>query len=317
MNVVPELKSLTSKFIFIGGVTRSGKSFLCPLVSSFKKTEMFILNQISENITYSDKLKKINKEFSKFLLKLSFNEYVYNLNIGRNINLRRKDYTSVFKYKSPKIYLNRMSSFKEGNKIVSQIKKNDHYFPVMFHDVLINPKLLLDSFDKAKIIYIERHPVELIDEWINKGYSSHFWKNPRNATLTFKINGNYYPHWCLKVHKQLHASKNEIEKTTISLGALINQQKNNINHIKKKYKKKILTIKFDDLIAKTDHQVLRICKFLKTKPTKFTKEIIKKEKGNRIIDFKFRDYLKKKYLKYLTSKTKKIFYKLEKIYEQK
>ena len=32
----------------------------------------------------------------------------------------------------------------------------------MFHDVLINPKLLLESFSKSKIIYIERDPVDLV-----------------------------------------------------------------------------------------------------------------------------------------------------------
>ena len=34
----PLINTLTSKLIFIGGVTRSGKSFLCPIVSTFKKT---------------------------------------------------------------------------------------------------------------------------------------------------------------------------------------------------------------------------------------------------------------------------------------
>ena len=37
---------ISSNFIFIGGLTRSGKSFLCPIVSSFKRTEMFLVDSI-------------------------------------------------------------------------------------------------------------------------------------------------------------------------------------------------------------------------------------------------------------------------------
>ena len=38
----------------------------------------------------------------------------------------------------------------------------------MFHDPLINPELILKSFPKSKIIFVDRHPQELIEEWIKK-----------------------------------------------------------------------------------------------------------------------------------------------------
>ena len=64
----PLINTLTSKLIFIGGVTRSGKSFLCPIVSTFKKTEMFIYNSVAENIYYLNFLKMIsNKTFIIYL----------------------------------------------------------------------------------------------------------------------------------------------------------------------------------------------------------------------------------------------------------
>ena len=40
----PIINILTEKLLFLGGVTKSGKSFLCPIISSFKKTEMFIIH---------------------------------------------------------------------------------------------------------------------------------------------------------------------------------------------------------------------------------------------------------------------------------
>ena len=53
----PDIKLMSSKLVFIGGVTRSGKSFLCPIASSFKNFEMFFMSSIAENISYIDKFK--------------------------------------------------------------------------------------------------------------------------------------------------------------------------------------------------------------------------------------------------------------------
>ena len=317
MRITPSIQNITSKFIFIGGVSRSGKSFLCPIVSSFKKTEMFLINSLAENIAYSNSLKKLDKDLSKYLLKLTFNESVYNLNIGRNLNARKKDYSSFFQYKQPKQYLKRIASKVEGDQVLRKIKKQDHFYPVMFHDVLINPKILLESFKNAKIIYIERHPVEIINEWVIKKYSSKFWKNPRNTTLTFKIKNNFFPYWSLKKIKLMVNSKNEIEKTIYSLGALLLQQKKNSIKLDRKYKKKLLVLKFDNLVSKTNSEVKKICKFLNTSSSSFTKKIIQRQKGNRIIDRSLRSKLKKKYLKFMSKNSKKIFYKLEYQYEKK
>ena len=93
--------------IVVSGITRAGKSALCPLISSFNKCEMFFTSPLAENIVYLLTLKKITPEYAKFLLHLIFNEQTYNLIIGRNINLRTSDYTSVKKHRLFKTYIKR------------------------------------------------------------------------------------------------------------------------------------------------------------------------------------------------------------------
>ena len=211
----------TSKFVFISGVTRSGKSFLCPIISSFKKSEMFFMNSVAESISYIDALKNINREYSDYLFKLILNETVYNLNIGRNINPRKLDYTSFYKFKSPKVYLDRIKG-PEGDNVIKKIKKQKHIYPLMFHDALINPELIFSNLKSSKIIFIKRHPAELIDEWFKKKYYGIFYKNPRNVTLSFKYKKNLIPYWGLKYKKEIVKSKNAIDKTIYLLSALIN-----------------------------------------------------------------------------------------------
>ena len=55
----------------------------------------------------------------------------------------------------------------EGDKVLKK-SKSKKFFPIMFHDPLINPELILKSFPKSKIIFVDRHPQELIEEWIKK-----------------------------------------------------------------------------------------------------------------------------------------------------
>ena len=85
-NFDTDLNLITEKLVFITGLTRSGKSLLCPIISSLKNSEMFFTDANAENVSYLHALKKISYPVAKFLFKLSLNERIYNLSIGRNLN---------------------------------------------------------------------------------------------------------------------------------------------------------------------------------------------------------------------------------------
>ena len=312
----PDIKLLTSNIVFIGRVTSSGKGFLCPIASSFEKFEMFFMSSIAENISYISKLSKLNYKYSSFLIKLIFNEIIYNLNIGRNLNQRKTDYTSITNFKTPKMYHERMKGM-EGDSVIKRIIKEKNNYPVMFHDPLINPDILLNSFPNSKIIFIDRHPVELVEEWIKKKYSGDFYENPRNVTLALKYKNKNFPYWSKKKFNEIYKGKNIYIKTLYSLSELIFEQKRNLKNLNKKLKKRVLTIKFDNLVQNTDLEIKKITKFLNCKTSKYTKKTILKQKGNRKIDLNIREKKKKVILKLLDQKTIKLFKKLENSYYDK
>jgi hypothetical protein len=61
----------------------------------FQKTEMFICNSVAENIYYLNYLKMIPDESASYFFKHIYNEKIYNLNIGRDLNRRKFDYSSI------------------------------------------------------------------------------------------------------------------------------------------------------------------------------------------------------------------------------
>lgn len=309
----PNINLISSNLVFIGGVTRSGKGFLCPIASSFEKFEMFFMSSVAENISYMDSLKKIDSKFSSFLIKLVFNEIIYNMNIGRNLNQRKTDYTSVTKFRDPKMYQRRMMGI-EGDMVIKRILKEKNSYPVMFHDPLINPEILLNSFPNAKIIFLDRHPLELVEEWMNKKYSGDIYDNPRNVILSMKYKDKNYPYWVKTKVDKINKGKNMYIKTIYSLSELLFQQKKVLSNLDKKLKKRVLLVKFDPLIQNTDYEIKKITKFLKCKISKHTSAVILKERGNRKIDFERREKKRNKLLKLLDKETTKLFKKLEASY---
>ena len=119
-------------------------------------------------------------------------------------------------------------------------------------------------------------------EWYKKKYYGQFYANPRNTTLSFNIKKKIQvPFWCLDHEKEFSKLKNNYEKTIFLIEKSYNIQKKNYLKFKNKYKKNLLLIKFETLVENTDLEIKKIEKFLNLKKTKYTKNEIKKQNGNR------------------------------------
>ena len=305
---------LSEKLIFVGGVTRCGKSFLLPLVSSLKKTEMFFCNSVAENIYFLNYLKLIDDTSASYLFKHIYNEKIYNLNIGRELSKRIFDYSSIRKCKNPNIYYQREKSIKEGDVKIKEIKKEKNNYPIMIHNVLLKPEFIFKSFPKSKVIFIDRHPVDLIFEWIEKKYYGKFYSNPRCTTPSFESKKKTYPFWCYGYEKEFFKLSNVYEKTIFLFEKLYVVQKKNYLRFRKKYLKNLLLVKFNKLVEKTNKELKIIEKFLNIKESKFTPIEIKKQRGNR----KNADHLHKNkrdiIIRNISDKYKKKLIELEKLY---
>ncbi len=314
----PLINILSNKLLFLGGVTRSGKSFLCPIVSTFKKTEMFIVNSVAENIYYLNYLKLISDESASYLFKYILNEKIYNHNIGRDLNKRKFDYSSIKKFRNYKIYLQREKSKREGDIKIKDIRKSQNNYPIMFHDILINPNFIFKSFPKSKVVFIERHPVDLIFEWVEKKYYGQFYSNPRNCTLSFNYKKKIsYPYWCQGYENEFAKLNNVYEKTIFLLEKLYSIQKKNYLRYKKKYVKNLLLLKFEPLVQETDFEIKKIEKFLNLKKSKFTALEIKKQNGNRESAFLIHKIKRDKIIKNVSNRFKQKLIQLEKLYLKK
>ena len=279
------IKKNTEKITFISGLTRSGKSILCPIVSSFRNHEMFIMNSVAENILHLNLCKNIEDDVAKHLIKFTFNERFHDLTIGRNLNLKVGDYTSVKKHIKFKDYKKRINIENNLNLFKKIDKKN---FVVMFHDLMVNLKIIFKCYPQAKIINITRNPIDLVLDWANKKYDFEFYNDVRNTTLCYSDKKAVLPYYLNFTSEKISKKNNKFENIVNQIYILEKLYEKNLKMIGSNYKKNIFNITFDNLTINTNQVIKKIESFLKNKKTANTKKILLNENCPRKIDTKIR-----------------------------
>ena len=107
------------KIIFIDGLPRAGKSVLSGILPCFNRVEQIKFLTIIEHILPALRFKTIKKDFAKSLMITYLNEYCYESYIGRSLNLRKKEQSSIYEHMTPNMYLKRLKKKRE----LKQLKK--------------------------------------------------------------------------------------------------------------------------------------------------------------------------------------------------
>ncbi len=278
------------KVVFIDGLSRSGKTMVGPIVSSFSKAYPFQHQILIDNLTLLLSNKSITKEACKTLVNIFLNQNIYYLNISRCINLRPNDNSSIAKDKNYKKYIKNLKK-KEGDYVINQIKK-DNFLPIfMSHDLLSYVKSLEQIQLNFKIIYVIRNPMDNIYSFYskyNKRYNKEKYSlnNPRFYSLSIKKNNQLFPYYAYKNNKTF-LKLNNAEKATYYYLDSMKKSIKNYKKIKDK-KKKVLLIRFDDMTQDHKSTLIRISKFLNIQKSKYTSQILKKERVPRKKDDKIK-----------------------------
>ena len=268
-------ETIENNLVFISGLTRSGKALLCPIVSSFENTEKVNVNFFLEQIPFLNQLDKISDEASIFLIKTGISMMLYDNAIGRNVNFRKDDYTSVWKYRNPMEYINRLS-IPDGDIVIKKLEKSSNIFPMMIHNGLIHANLWFSAFPSLKMIHMQRNPVDIVFSWINKGYGGDFYASKRTSTPVIKYKNEFLPYFAYGWENKYHQS-NGADRVIYSIDHLRQQHKTAFEKLDEKIKEQILFIDHQELLTKTNKNISTITKFLKTKTSEDTQIILRQE----------------------------------------
>ncbi len=307
-------KSFFNNVAVVTGTYCSGKSMVAPIVSSFKNVEHVRKLLVTDQIMHLTNLKKISKETAIFLVRHYLDKSFYEQLIGRNINFRLEDETSIFTAKNT-LELAERIMIKRGEQVIDKHIKSKTIFCMDTHDGIMLYDIWKDINKKFKFINVYRNPIDTAASWNKHGMGKI--ENVRfNEIILFKKANYTFPLYHLKNSKN-YQKLNPMDRIIDMV--LYCQKKEYKNYKKYKNQKNCLFLEFNEFAHNTNEQIKRIGKFLKTKRSIYTPKIMKRENCPRVIDTKkYLENLKK--IKFLSTNKKfqqlinfeKVFFKRKK-----
>ena len=272
---------LVKNILVVDGQPGCGKTLFNRIFNSFENIEIFRYSSEIENICSFYFHKKISLDSAKFFLQTFADETLYSQMMGRNVNFRYSDLSSVFQSDKKYKYFKRI--FSEGDEAIPEIiNKKKPILHFATHNLLPRSEILFKTFSyNLKFINIVRHPIYMVHQQaINH---KEFIKNPaRQLIQTFDFNKKEVPFFWEKDPKNYLKNLNPFEKAIVQIDRINNINKKIETKINKLYKKNFLKIPFETFVLNPDSHKLKIENFLEVKFDNKVYKTMKKEKVPRL-----------------------------------
>lgn len=266
-----------NKVLFVDGLTRAGKSMLGPICSSFENIEIERVEEFIEYIGTLYRLEKIKEDAAIAYLKQKTDMCLYNSMIGRDTNFRKNDHSSVWRSSKSDVYNERLYR-DEGPGVIKDIVKDDIVFQNQTHDQLMNYELYNKAFgSRLYIIEMIRHPVDLLDSWIRRGWGNRFGSDPLAFTFTIEYGGIDLPYYASGWEAEYLESSEET-RALLMINNLWNSCFSVYEKLSNRQKENILIIPFEQFIQFPSRYIAAIAKLVEKKSTDATAKALINER---------------------------------------
>ena len=260
---------------YISGLHRSGKSLLTAIIPSIENSGLINKEPLLNLLPNLYMNKEISLEAAKYLAIYTQSNINYSNYIGRKINIKRTDETSIYNHLNFKKYLKKINS-KNKLKVRFNVKEKEISF-YDIHNILNSLKFWTQTNDNFKLINIDRNPIDLAFSWYTNKLGS-FTKSPINQLLLYEFKNELIPTYAYK-WKSKYIKLSEIDRIIEILHQqIITSEKNFLSY---KKKKNILRIRYENLLEYPLENLNLINKFLNLKSkinfSKYKNKVIKKK----------------------------------------
>ncbi len=256
---------LVDNVLLIEGITRAGKFLMGNILDGFEGVEHYQYLGLLEHMPFLERLKFINRAVAKAIIQCQIDNNAYDLMVGRNINFRFDDKSSIYNSPRLKEYVQRTLNG-DGDDIVKAIQQHGSYFTYIVHEVFPNIMLYFDIYPDCKVVRIDRDPIDLVYSWYNRGWGRRWGQDLKDFSLSIKGgNGKPLP-WFIYRNIDEYEKANEMNKVIISIASIAEMGREAYNSFNDGQKKRIHMLTFENLVAHPDEEIKRLSAFLGRKP---------------------------------------------------
>jgi len=274
--------------IIVDGIGRSGKFFLGKILCGLEGVEYFQYVSILEHIPFIHRLGFIDEQAAISLLQINADEHAYNMLVGRNINLRFDDGSSVINSLESEIYYTRANTPIDNDAIRDKYQNMRRLSPFITHETFPNIKIFFKAFLSLKVILLKRHPVDIVHSWLLRGWGIRFTEGDFLAFIPLIKNNKIQFPWYVNGWEEEYYSISPVEKIIKCIDIIMSMEEETFNSLSVDQQNKVLIIRYEKLLEETEKEISRIEYFIDSKSSVRMSDIMKNEKCPNKISLKNR-----------------------------
>ena len=276
--MVPEFtrdKSYPGKIVLLDGISGTGKTMIHKILDSYECNSLPKFSYALEQICIAAHYNKIQEDATSAILKLQIDQLKYDLEIGREVNCRKNDLSSIFNSTKSITYLKKIF-IQDGEKAISNLIKQERNVVIITHQLLNATSVFENVFaDNFINIHAVRNPVYLYDHW--NSYIQLLGDSVRDLTVWKSEENNIYP-WFFKniENYQGYAGLTKNDKTLVCLTELIENLL--IHHTLSSKKPNYLCIEFEKFVLDPYVAIKKLDQLFNNQNKKSFKRVLRGEK---------------------------------------
>lgn len=176
---------LTDHLLLIDGISRTGKMLMGKLLSNFTGVENFLAYEPIELVAHLSHFGVMERANAEAFLRLNLDIAIYNLAVGRNLNTRLSDSSSVNWSLNAHEYHDRAAE-PDSTALFANFVAENRQPLFMTHECLRYADLFFAVAPRIRIIETVRHPIDLTFSCWQRGWGDRYGIDPLWFSLTVK-----------------------------------------------------------------------------------------------------------------------------------
>lgn len=269
--------SFPTDFLIVDGSWRSGKSMVGRIAASLARVEPFRISTFLDLFLVYATHKKLDDNAARVLLQIYFDASLRQGLLGREMNLRLADDSSVLRQRRPIRSLLRLAQSDSKVNLDSVVEAQPIYHD-MTHNGLPHIRVLLEAFEqRLRLVHVHRSPAAVVLNLAGDSYLDRLGNDPRDAEPKIEERGIVIP-LAARGRAQDWVKANNAERAIILVCNTVTENILTYQSLTQAEKAQVLPISFDNFVSDPQAQVQRLCEFLGTRATAATARSLRKER---------------------------------------
>jgi hypothetical protein len=268
---VSRVKHLAEKIVMVGGLDGCGKTLFSPIISALDRVELPTYSYEVEHYCALFFLQKMSLNSASTLVKMQTDLKLYNTMMGREVNFRPTDLSSVQKFHNPEQYFERLHQ-PGDESVINVIDQEKPILNLTIHNVLFTSEPIWEAL-KGRCTYIEvvRHPLYMVRQ--HHLNMQKLVGDVRDFIIYYEHKHKNYPYW-VKGWEDVFDESSDIEKTIYYFHYMTKRIDRVRQSLREKYNAQILTIPFEKFALNPEPWLKKIATAIGSKITDSTKNVM-------------------------------------------